>query len=1137
MAARRGHGAFQPVVPSPLSQPGSALLAASTSSARSTISRASSAPSKGSAGSSGSRIDISTAFGHLADEDVRFFDQVVSLLAPGSATFAQLKQAHNDILAADLAESLTMTGNRKEAEGEAQEMLRENRRQRDARLWDALLRLMQVKGSDWRERWDAVRIGIGLEPRMSEEESFADEDERTETSTFSATPSDNDLSEATVSPAEHLRYLGSPRLTPRAGTFHGRYKQHFPVISEEKAHRLRYHENVSRDSSLESAGDEQQLAATGRYRPSASPTPPAYEDATQSNDRVLLRARGSLLHEKSAAVPLIERQVRVLPTRRPLLSDRSSTEEQMPVRTPRGAASRQFREFVAASIHQRDATAYEALERARAGEDRSLRLASARYDYSLLRRSLSWWSACCKQKGVQRASTARAQDIVFLSHAMERWKDCAAAKRKKAKLAAKADNVRVKLLVWRRWKRLAALHTDKKMEERCAELKNVYKEVVRRHVARAVRQAFHAWKQRIRHAMADDFRKQNLHSNAFTLWKIRAAQKNVMGAREKAMAAKRGRALVCEAFQAWRAVAQLQWLESEHKRRKESAVIEYAFDAWRRHATLKALQRAFERHRLQRVAIQRWCSMLNAHQTYRRLEKVAARRRDRRVKRLAFAVWRARAAQLSNLYIRGDGMLVQLQRKRKEHILRVWRLAVRELIVQRRRELQIQNRALAQWRHHTTRLRDEAAVKGDKLVRLWDARKQKHAWQLWKLHAQGNKEEEREVQQAFEIKSLTGALAAWRVRFVEQQSNARKATLADRYMLKRRVLDVWREGLLERRAFKLQEQFADRHAARVLKAWTSRFRTRQHERLGVAAVQCRIEDRIQRQALAKWTSRVVEVKSVLLEMADACDATLLLQAFNRWKEAMQRARRRKQVLLELLALRERDMQHRVMQIWHAGAHASRKRRQTLQQYSQNANQRLIQRAWDHWNDKTQDRRLGALEFATLVRRREIAIESIISKWITNTPALPAIRYRNTILKRHAFEQWRVAYPQAGAWRAAASLDRQQLLSQALATWKYTARQRHTLRAAARYCGASTDRLCSTHLGANRRAAPRFSSSPQAEGGPRGSVRRTNSASPSASQAARRIATRLTHQHATRTAGVHHSSSSPSIDLDYDLQDM
>lgn len=113
-----------------------------------------------------SRLHQLAASFHLSDTELAFFDAVVAGLPLASRSFAQLKEAYLAQLAVSgqlegIAYALDL-----DPETESVAL--------DARLWNTLLALVEVRGDTWAERWDTVRVALGLEPVASSDESEDD---------------------------------------------------------------------------------------------------------------------------------------------------------------------------------------------------------------------------------------------------------------------------------------------------------------------------------------------------------------------------------------------------------------------------------------------------------------------------------------------------------------------------------------------------------------------------------------------------------------------------------------------------------------------------------------------------------------------------------------------------------------------------------------------------------------------------------------------------------------------------------------------------------------------------------------------------------------------------------------------------
>ncbi|WFD19443.1 hypothetical protein MCAP1_001673 [Malassezia caprae] len=114
--------------------------------------------SPGSEKRNASRLHQLTASFALDDAEVAFFDAVVAMLPAASTSFAELKHAYNACRHdTELVTPIARVHAFRASQGDTTPSI-------DARLWNTLLSLVQVRGHTWAERWDMVRVALGLEP-------------------------------------------------------------------------------------------------------------------------------------------------------------------------------------------------------------------------------------------------------------------------------------------------------------------------------------------------------------------------------------------------------------------------------------------------------------------------------------------------------------------------------------------------------------------------------------------------------------------------------------------------------------------------------------------------------------------------------------------------------------------------------------------------------------------------------------------------------------------------------------------------------------------------------------------------------------------------------------------------------------
>lgn len=105
-----------------------------------------------------SRLHQLTASFALDEAEVAFFDAVMAALPAASTSFSELKHAYSECKHdISLMRPIERTHALRASQGDPVPST-------EARLWNTLLSLVQVRGHTWAERWDAIRVSLGLEP-------------------------------------------------------------------------------------------------------------------------------------------------------------------------------------------------------------------------------------------------------------------------------------------------------------------------------------------------------------------------------------------------------------------------------------------------------------------------------------------------------------------------------------------------------------------------------------------------------------------------------------------------------------------------------------------------------------------------------------------------------------------------------------------------------------------------------------------------------------------------------------------------------------------------------------------------------------------------------------------------------------
>ena len=433
--------------------------------------------------------------------------------------------------------------------------------------------------------------------------------------------------------------------------------------------------------------------------------------------------------------------------------------------------------------------------------------------------------------------------------------------------------------------------------------------------------------------------------------------------------------------------------------------------------------------------------MLEQQRVLKRQEGFAIRRSDRRVKSNALVAWRNRLAQVRQTGEKADAFLEQKQTRLAKTGIKQWFLGSNLRRLERRKATETLATVTALWR-----------------VKVKDRR----AWQ---------QESTERLQQAWSRRKKKNLLQAWRDRLSVRESREAAADRVAKLKVMGQAFDGWKAAQKQRQQQRQADEIRSRAVRLSLQAylvdWKRAADRRKRERLAVATMHHRTEQRLQKQALQQWLDKVIEVRGAYVQAGIEHDEKLLKGAWASWQERIAACRERESLadsfadvqtqgessinmVFELLS--DFDMDTGILQSafsqWKSFAHAERYRREKLEALLRTKETEGLSSVMTTWYDKYRDVSLRSAEFSLFVRRRELTQRSCLDRWIGASRTLPATRFRNMWLKRKALERWRTQLPLAAMRSEAVRHDKEQLMRDAWKSWKAAVQHRRTFRAAA-----------------------------------------------------------------------------------------
>lgn len=1032
--------------------------------------------------SNSSSRSIAGTFSALGGDDVAFFDEVVASLSPGDDSFASLKAVYQKVRGG----------------------LSDINEVRDAHLWNCLLSLVKVRGRDWSERWDAVRLEIGLDLRDAD-------------LTGSSLPS-----EAQVEP-DSGPYARSREA--RAGWTH-RATPTQPR-REEWSQDMSQSDGSNADCSSESADDQEdywdqcrQSSATsslttvgaeaGQSTPSSDHSVPAAPSRTnarkdgilalQARMASLTRQAGDLTLQaggrsaaqtpramKKAAGPDGEEEesAKLSP---PLQSDsrrgqrstflspqRRSKENRIPpspslssdlplrLQQTYGYLDRSPESDILSAIRSsrgslRDLIYRKAEENEEVAWKSSAEFAQRHYEGHLLAACFGWWHELFDRQITRRHKAQELNAQGLLLRMLDHWKHSALSDRDVGYLAVRADAVRSQLSAWRKWRRLAQRTRTQRWEGRKAEMRESYIVVKEKRQRREHGETWHQWRSRLLEKRSATFRNGHLLGGAFFLWRLNFGVAQTLGVREQSILADSKLALLTKVFNKWRTETKLMALLDRWEDERAEQKLRHLLPMWKKTASLKKMEKAYSAVRLQRNGLQTWLQRLAELGLNKRRQTQADRRfnkstQSRALRRWSLAIQHAKRRDSQALNFR------QMSDRRKlSHALASWRTEGRARLFQEVHDGRLNRSCLAQWQGVYTRKVIEisrhaqhfAASSDRKIISSYLSHWQTLVRMRRDLNAQAIAIDARDVQ--------AGALQLWRSVRRHHLRKTEQAAATGEWLLLKRIFTGMRAKVRATKLYSFSEEQDVRLLKRSTSLWRARATQQSVDRLGVAHIQSITTLRIERQTLQRWTQRVIERRSLLIEVGEAHGVGIALKAFRQWRRSRRRVKDLQQLGQSFRDVKMEDATRRSLLRWSQRYRRARSLRERAARFIAFKEDSRRSQAFVMWYDSWREVSLRGLEYKVALQRQADAKSRVLNVWMYKTTSFPAIRLDHSRLKRLALRKWREELPGAISRRQAVRLDGQFLVRKAFYHWIDSGKAQRAVKAAARFGGQSMARL-------------------------------------------------------------------------------
>lgn len=951
--------------------------------------------------SNASRFSLSTSFIHLTARDVAFFDDVVTLLPPGADDFGSLKKTYNQL--------------RSDGRYSVDE-------DKDAFLWDTLLKLIQVRGKDWSTRWDAVRTAIGLEPRtVSESErERTDVDDDEEDSSDSETVRDQQPTTTTPARASTTRdEIETLRrrmalLTAEAGSLVGTIAR---KAGQQQASDIATLPIASILASKERRLGKSVRDTPGRQLRFAEEKQPGAE---RSQKATFVESASD---EEGSRMRAVLQKKTVPP---------AATAESRPI----GAAQRQFDEVVARSKFEREAQKKaEEEQREAVLEDRLhpiLNRVERNTNTNLIRKCFTWWGTSLQQRRKREVQIRRARDLVILAKALSAWKAKLQKTRVKMRGAEKVDVVRCKLRAWRVWRRNLQQARYTRREEKRSLLKGAFVLTRKKVEQGAVKEGFLQWKIALMKRRTAVFRTQHLVQGAFSLWRLHLWRIKSSKAKEQAIVKRSMDKLLLDTWTRWR----------EETRGR----------------SLVRLAEKFYSHRLMQRIVGSWASAREERTSNRRSEALADRWRGRRTKKAALENWQVKASKVTDMIQRANMMQMRHLEQLRSTLFRKWILREREQLFNRVQMSTVKSQTLVKWVHNHRGMVSRLESLEKRLSDSLQIAALHRSFHIWREVTAQSLASQRLASKRDHRRVKVEGLSRWRQRLKDRQMQIQRGRMVDAALLQRRIWSRWTTKHTEAKCSSFEHRRNEKALTAAFTYWKVRSVEKRQERIAVSLLRGKIEASVQRACLERWTSAVIERRSLLLEAGERRDGLVLQEMWTKWIDACLRHEDLLNLSKSFLDVKKEDLVRRSFVKWTTLARSIRFQRERVDYLLQQKKRAIATKVFDQWYDRYVEASLRSLEYEALLQRQRAAMSSIFARWKSSTRSLPAIQFDQARRESHAYFKWQARLPLARLENKALQRDRLMMQEKGFHHWYAATKAKRALRAAARFGGPSAVRL-------------------------------------------------------------------------------
>ncbi|TCD64438.1 hypothetical protein EIP91_004083 [Steccherinum ochraceum] len=603
------------------------------------------------------------------------------------------------------------------------------------------------------------------------------------------------------------------------------------------------------------------------------------------------------------------------------------------------------------------------------------------------------------------------------------------------------ENLVLRLAI-HKWRTRAAGH--KALFDRVATLSN----------NRCLRAALNAWKAKLREKkqvqwrhdmrsrmkMVRENHERGLLLDAWTTWK----QEYQGHMSDQHFSGK----LVVKFFTKWRSrLVSLDQLDaaSEHfVSIRESMALERSWQVWRHSMHVVKTERTMA----DRVALRMLSEAMAVWKNRMQQHQVADQFHDRMLLKRTVSSWKTSRDRIRALERRADKHVNRQNDVLVRAVVRVWKAHERGKLLERVMAVRLLKQVWTVWKRRLQNqhgledmalafsMRSSSALASTSIQR-W---RQVHATHR---NAQSFAEHYHSAQLSFKM------LLIWRLQLRKKLKLAKQAKIAEKFFTMRGAWQRWLAKVAEKGREKKVKEFEGKMVKRYFADWKVLALRQRELKLGEQAVQQTIALRIMSSTLTHWTTAVADRKFRELETTQRYEQAIVGAAFKKWKDLCIRHVEELSLMESYQDVKREENMRRMFYRWLAAARKVRHRRLVLQEREEQMKLSVAASAWDKWRERFQDTRLQPMADTFLLQGQKNLVFRAFGIWHSKSRSLPAVRFHASHTKARVWRIWRDAMPKALQSKQARDMDRNSVLARAFDKWLQAYKTKIALKAVAR----------------------------------------------------------------------------------------